>query len=111
MKDTRWIDIEKDDEPIGFLMIGTGENCHPDADYYIADAYIKPEYRRRGYMSGVLREVIDKHPGIYCLLILNENSIGKIFWYTFFRREGFKPHYLSDVGTGDELCTQYGWAK
>lgn len=107
---SNWVDIYKDDDVIGFFIIGTGENCHPSADYYIQESYIKPEYRRQKYMTNAISDFVRKHEGIYCLFILNENKIAKTFWSGLFERLGYKPYYLRDVGAADEYCTQYGFA-
>lgn len=106
---THWIDIRKEKEIIGFLIIGTAPNCHPDADFYIEEAYIIPDFRRKGYMSAAVSEFEKAHKGTYCLFVLNENTPAKLFWEKFFQKLGYQPCFLRDVGAGDEYCTQYGF--
>ena len=106
----KWVDIRKGDKILGFFIIGTNENCHPSADYYIQEAYIKPEYRRQGHMSRALDIYIKRYPGIYCLLILNKNEVAHKFWHTMFDRIGYVPYDLEDVDATDEHCEQYGFA-
>lgn len=107
---SKWVNVIANGNIVGFFIIGTGENCHPDADYYIQEAYIKPEYRRKGYMSYAISDYVKRHAGIYCLFILNNNQIGHAFWHVLFDRIGYKPYDLTDVGAADEDCTQYGFA-
>lgn len=111
-KTTNWIDIYPQNEgtnPIGFLIIGYPPNCHPNANYYIEEAYIQPKYRCQHYMTSTATRFIKAHPGIYCLFILNNNQIAKHFWFSIFTKLGYVPCPLSDVGAGDEHCTQYGF--
>lgn len=106
---TQWIDVQADNELIGFLIIGTAPNCHPDADYYVEEAYIKPEFRRKNYMFSAVSEFVQNHKGVYCLFVLDRNNAAKSFWKKAFAKNGYLPCYLRDVGAGDEYCTQYGF--
>ncbi len=104
------VDVYDGDVVIGFFIIGTGENCHAAADYYIQESYIKPEYRRKGHMTRAISDFINRHVGVYCLFILNNNQIGRVFWHVLFDRIGYVPYELADVGAADDDCTQYGFA-
>lgn len=73
----------------GFLIIGESPNCHPDCDYFICQAYIKPEHRRKGLMTETLRKFIKEHPGTYCLDVLYGNVYARSFWFKFFKRAGY----------------------
>lgn len=106
---TQWVDICDGNNLIGFLIVGTAPNCHPDADYYVEEAYVKPDYRRKGHMLHAFSEFERKHKGIYCLFVLNKNEGAKNFWKTTFAKLGYLPYFLRDVGAGDEFCTQYGF--
>lgn len=105
-----WIDIWSDGECAGFLIIGRKPNCHPDADFYIAESYILPSYRRKGIMSKAVSEFVRLHSGIYCLLILKRNHYAKAFWKKLFNSLGYKYRYLRDVGATNETCEQYGFS-
>lgn len=109
--DTEWIDIFDNNNLIGFLIIGRGLNCHPDADFFIQEAYIVPAYRNQGHMTSAITRYIQNHGGKICLLILNENHIAKIFWKNTFDKLGYKQIELRDVGATDEFCSQYGFEK
>lgn len=109
---TQWIDIYggvTEKELIGFLLVGTAPNCHPAADFYIEEAYILPSHRRQKYMSQTATDFMRANPGTYCLFIINTNNVAKNFWFNLFAKNGYIPCSLSDVGAGDEYCTQYGF--
>lgn len=111
--DTQWIDIcsPSDGSLAGFFVVGTKTNCHPDADYYIQEAYVIPKYRRNGLMSSTVKEFVGSHEGIYCLFIINGNEIAKSFWGKVFFELGYEEIHLREVGAGDDLFTQYGFMK
>lgn len=111
--DTQWIDIcsPSDGSFVGFFVVGTKTNCHPDADYYIQEAYVIPEYRRNGLMSSTVKKFVGSHEGVYCLFIINGNVVAKFFWKKIFSELGYGELHLKDVGAGDNLCTQYGFMK
>lgn len=106
---SRWYDIKAHGKTVGFVIIGWGDNCHPDADFYIQDVYIRPPFRHQGYIRKFMEKYFAKHKGVYCLLILNENRPAKLFWTKLFTKAGFQPCWLSDVGVTDQYCKQYGW--
>ena len=113
-KNTKWIDIydgKHGKDIIGFLIIGFPPNCHPDTNFYIEEAYIKPQYRRQGYMSSVASKFIKDNPGSYCLFILNRNEAALQFWHKVFAQCGYVPCFLCDVGAGDAYCKQFGFKK
>lgn len=111
---TKWIDIFADElkkDIIGFLIIGYPPNCHPDADFYIEEAYVIPEFRRQKHMSLTVSRFIEANEGIYCLFILNNNIPARHFWPEVFAKHGYSQFELIDVGAGDEHCRQYGFKK
>lgn len=110
-KNSEWIDIySEDNNRIGFLIIGRSPNCHPDADFYIEEAYIHPRYRCKGYMRGVVSEFVKHYKGVYCLLIADKNQYAKIFWKNVFNSLGYNECKLRNVDAGDEFSTQYGFS-
>lgn len=82
---------------IGFWILGQNGNCHPDADYFIAETYIRPEYRREGIMSDRISDWIKTYGGKFCLFVLSKNEVAKKFWENVFDRCGYEPYELSDV--------------
>lgn len=82
---------------IGFWILGQNGSCHPDADYFIAETYIRPEYRREGIMSDRISDWIKTYGGKFCLFVLSKNEVAKKFWKNVFDRCGYEPYELSDV--------------
>lgn len=82
---------------IGFWILGQNGNCHPDADYFIAETYIRPEYRREGIMSDRISDWIKTYGGKFCLFVLSKNEVAKKFWENVFDRCGYEPYELSDI--------------
>lgn len=106
---TQWLDIREGNTLIGFLLIGTPPNCHPNANIYIEEAYIAPSHRNRGHMTTFATAFIAAHPGTYCLFILKNNHAAKRFWQRVFESLDYAPCFLADVDAADEHCTQYGY--
>lgn len=114
--DCTWRNIFDDDtqEMVGFLIIGKmGDEKHPESDYSIAQAYVKPEYRKRGLMTRAVNEYITKHTGIYSLLVLRNNKKAASFWKNTFENAGYHPYVLSDryVNNNGEDLILLGFAK
>lgn len=106
--DCHWHDIIWDDQLVGFMITsGVLPNCHPDADYSICEAYIVPEYRRKGLMSATVQRFVCEHPGIYCLLVIQGNRNAQHFWTNLFHQMGATDVALSSssiVSNGEQLC-------
>lgn len=99
---------------VGFLIVGRDEACHPFCDYFIAQAYIKKDFRNKGIMTRILKEYVGRHAGDYCLLIANGNPSAEIFWRNRFTELGFEINEdLPKIkGTIDySLCKQLGFYR
>lgn len=84
--DAEWIAVKDGDQEIGFIILGIGRNLmrrakEPMVDYFIQDAYIKPEYRRKGIMSKEVEKMLDGYKGIMGLYILKTNKPALAFWH------------------------------
>lgn len=82
-----WLDIFSDDgQIVGFLILGKrGRDVPEGADYFIEQAYIRKEYRRKGLMTKALeRYVRQGHYGKYALWVLEGNVIAQLFWQSVF---------------------------
>ena len=87
-EDTNFYLIYTDDTPIGFAVIGINGCCHPLADIYINEFYIKPEYRNQGFGEDLFDGVIQlEHPSSVsdipfriCLYIIKNNKTAIRFW-------------------------------
>ena len=105
-----WVEIRACDEPnpVGFLLIDHGYNCHPDADYFIQETYVKPEYRNQGLMTTAVSKFIQEHGGTYCLFILNNNKNAYQFWHNLFAKLNYKPKDLELFGVL-KISKQFGF--
>lgn len=65
---------------VGFCLVGFGDNTHTETDYYIAEFYILPEYRRIGVATAAVKELFSVFPGKYCYHVLKENINARHFW-------------------------------
>ena len=91
-----WLDIVADEEIIGFLVIGFDRDgkvyaCHPECDYWIAQAYVLTEYRNNGYMTSRLTKYVNRHPGDYGMYIPVGNP-SKSFWLKRFSEMGYQQN-------------------
>ena len=116
----KWIDIFPDSHktneskytiPIGFIVIGEYPECHPDTDYYIAEAYIKPDYRRQHIMSEIVIDYIKTYGGKYSLFIASKNDTAKQFWQKVFERANYTSLLLSEepIREPNAHFIQYGY--
>lgn len=112
-KYTEWIDIYDDnDNLVGFLIMATQPICHPDADYYIEESYIKPEHRNKGLMTKTVSEILDNKEGTFCFYVLKENLAAKRFWERVFKEHDYEKIELRDDFTAPlDYCTLYGYTK
>ena len=106
--DCTWHDVFMDGQIIGFIIVGHhAPYAHPSSDYSICEAYIRPEYRKRGLMTSVVRSVVEDCPGRYSLLVLDNNQYAKAFWNKVFSSMRYVPYDL-DMDCvdshGDHVC-------
>ena len=95
----RWMNIWADDGQTlaGFLIVCREPECHEHADYYIAQAYVSPEYRGQKLMQGRLDEYMKTHAGTYCLHVLKGNESVARFWdHHFLDHAGYRKSSLKD---------------
>lgn len=98
---------------VGFVIIGKEfPEKHPDSLRSVAQAYVLPEFRKKGLMTAVMSKYMEKsnHKGIYSLLILKGNEYAKGFWKRFFEREGYKEVSLEPAPGGYKDAQLYGYA-
>lgn len=98
--DFEWCDItDSNGLLIGFVVFGINGDAteHPDCDYFIAQTYMARPYRKQGLMKNFLKEYFEKHPGKYCLYILEKNYPAKNFWKCVENECGLKPLVLDEL--------------
>lgn len=76
----RYFIVNKSNKPIGFCLLGTKGNTQPGTDWFIAEFWVQPDYRRQNFGENAVSELLKKHPGKYCYFVLNENKQAKMFW-------------------------------
>lgn len=87
-----------DNEPAGLLTIGVGDNCHPDADFFIQDFYIAPEFRKSGNGTKMMNLFAKDHRGTYCMVIIKGNTPAENFWNNY-----------AEYGSGARKVTDISW--
>ena len=85
-----WHDICDNGKEVGFIIIATAPQCHSMADFYIANAYVKPEYRKKGLAEKCLKNILDQHPGRYCYNVIKKNKKADEIWKKIFGRAGYE---------------------
>ena len=99
------------DELVGFLIIGKEvPEKHPDSIRSVAQAYVKPEFRKRGLMTAVMSDYMTRHKGVYSLLVIAGNTYAAEFWRNFFEKEGYHSVDLDHSIIKDRDLILYGYA-
>ena len=95
---------------VGFVIFGKEyPEKHPDSLRSIAQAYVLPEYRRRGLMSAVVSDYMTRKRGVFSLLVVNGNEYAAGFWKRFFEKNGYTAAQLSPVKHEDDDVTMYAY--
>ena len=89
--DITWFDIFDGMENVGFIIIATGDHCPIEYDYYILEAYIKPESRKRGLMINMLEAIFKNNPGTYGCYFMIQNKDALKFYKRISKKFKFKP--------------------
>ena len=97
---------------VGFVIIGKNyPEKHRDSLRSVSQAYVLPQYRKKGLMSEVMSDYLTRprHKGVYSLLVLEGNRYAAGFWRRFFRKEGYVETTLWPEGVGDREAGMYAW--
>lgn len=105
----QWVPVKIKTQEVGFFTVYQKPNCHPDADFYIQDAYMMPEARNQGLMQKAFQKFVKENPGKYCLFIVDNNEPARHMWPAVFEKLGYEPLELRDVLPKKAGLTQYGW--
>ena len=109
-----WKNIFNDkNEIVGFLLMGKDyEDDYIQSDYFILEAYVLPEWRRKGLMSERMKRYINNHPGKYAALIYTKNKNAATFWNHIFESNGFKAITTNTESTNiQKNIVIKGWEK
>ena len=94
LRDTLYWLIMADKEVAGFCILGHRENCHPQADGYVEEFYIRPDYRRKGIGFAGAKMILDGKSRV-CLDIMQKNLVAKAFWDRVF--DGWTEKHVKDI--------------
>lgn len=92
-----WIPIVHNHEEVGFICMCAPPCCHPDADWFLREAYVRPEYRCKGLMKNTLLNFLNTHPGRYCLFVQEDNIPANNCWHNIFGRAGYTTMELRQL--------------
>ena len=104
--------LKQEDDQVGFLFIARGVDCHKDADSYIWDAFVLPDYRRQKIMSDAFQVFIQTHPGRYCLYLIDNNLPAIAFWKEQFDKNLYEETDIDDyTGMETDSCHLHCYEK
>ena len=106
-----WIDIRIKYRLVGQLIVCQYPDCHPDADYFISQAYIIPKARKHGLMTKTVTDFVITHPGTYCMLVCNGNIYALRFWDKLFASLGYEKIELTNGVAEKSNSIQIGYRK
>lgn len=72
---------------VGYVIVEKkhSESSLPDdIDYFIVESYIRPEYRKRGFMTRAFVDYCYENRGKYLYYVLNDNKGADKFWRLLF---------------------------
>ena len=98
----RWHAIRKSNLEgceVGFLIVQPRlkeSGVLVDADNYIVEAFVAPEYRRKGYMSRALAKACRRYPGAWCLHVYKKNHSAQNAWKQMFSELGYVAYEIDD---------------
>lgn len=105
-----WIPVVYHEEEVGFVCMCAHPCCHPDTEWFLREAYVRPEYRRKGLMQKTILKWLKKHPGRYCLFILDDNDVAQKCWHNVFQRAGYIPMNLRELPELNDITVKlYGF--
>ena len=107
-KNAKWINIFSGDNLAGFLIIGRDSSEKDStADFSIAQAYIAPDYRRKGLMTKEASQYLYHHPGNVSLLVFEKNTYALRFWSWLFEENGYVNYKIDSWDDEELLCLGY----
>ena len=94
----------------GFAIIGRGVNCHPDADMYIEEFYIRPEYRNKGCGHTFAKMLLDGVQAV-CFIVLKKTAKAEKMWKEVFSDWKDVSIQIPDVIPTEEWCNWYVYRR
>lgn len=102
---------EDQNEVAGFLVVKMLDEKHKKetgADRYICEVYVKPKYRKRGFLSSGIRDRFIKSGVPVTMHILKQREKAKIFWTNSLMKNFYTYETLDGKPVSDEniSCTK-----
>lgn len=94
--------------PAGFLLVNDHSATAEPVDYAVAEFYVRPELRRRGFGKEAVGILWDGLPGRWQIKYACANSAGGAFWESVAR--DFSPSVV-EVGNGLERALTFTVAR
>ena len=66
--------------PAGFALVNARSHAGNTVDRNMAEFFVARKYRRQGLASEVFHAILDEHPGLWEVAIINANEAAKAFW-------------------------------
>lgn len=103
--ETRLILFYLEHEPVGFALIGYGQNKHPLSDYYIEDFFVRDTARGQGFGREMFYYILQEFPGCYCYFTLDGNVGAEAFWEHVFSEREYSSLAITDTSNAPGYLT------
>lgn len=106
-----WVPVTQGRKVVGFFTMCAAPNCHPDANYFLRDAYVRPQYRGNGAMKKALMRWLKLYPGKYNVIVHNNNYPAYHCWQKIFAEAGYEQFELRKLEEFEEVAgiTMFGF--
>jgi len=86
---------DPDDKAVaGFVIVSFPPECDKDCDIFIQDLYIRPESRRKGLATELVRKTVEMYKvKTPCLFVMDRNEVAQKFWDKVFGRKPDREDY------------------
>lgn len=106
-----WVPVTQGRKVVGFFTMCSAPNCHPDTDYFLRDAYVRPQYRGNGDMKKALMRWLKLYPGKYNVIVHNNNYPAYHCWQKIFAEAGYEQFELRKLEEFEDVAgvTMFGF--
>ena len=66
--------------PAGFALVNTLSPSGRDTDFNMAEFFVARKYRRQGFGTKAVHDVISRHRGRWEIGVIESNTVAQIFW-------------------------------
>lgn len=110
---TDYFIVNDSNQIIGFILLGFYPNSFSRHDIFIGEFYICPEYRRHGYGTDAVKELIKMYSEFdISMFVLKKNLGAKLFWnYVFSKYEYVERTRAGGTKAKTKNCEWFYWVK